>query len=101
MRRRSAISAGRHATRAGARGSALPTRRLQLERPRLLDKVLPERTMLGLLEEHEAGPLVDPACGDEHVVRPEHQSRVAGAARERDALVDQPRSQTVAARPGL
>ncbi|CAM5238416.1 hypothetical protein SGLAM104S_09368 [Streptomyces glaucescens] len=57
--------------------------RAQIQPPVLPDEILTEGAVRLLGDEHEAVPLVDPAGGGEHVVRPQDQLAVAGPVRSR------------------
>src|SRR3546814_6493506 len=62
----------------------------EVQIPGLADQIVAEAVMALLVDQHEARLLVDAPRGVEHVVGPERDLPVAGAAREADALLDQP-----------
>ena len=60
-----------------------------------------EAPVLALLDELEAGPLVEAPGVDEDVVRPQHDRAVAGVACVRDTRFDEASSDTEPAGPRL
>src|SRR5262249_10654672 len=78
--------------------SARPTK-LQVQLPILHNEIMPEAVVLLLLNEAEAGRLIDAARGDEHVIGPQRERAVAGEPREVDAFGNEPRPDPHAACP--
>jgi hypothetical protein len=76
-------------------------RSAQRQLPVLTDQVVTEAVVSFLVDQPEAGRLVDPPGRHQDVVRPQDDRVIAGLRRERGARLDQARTDPETARPRL